>query len=68
MVFPETEIQLCIAQMIRNSFKYVGGKFQKEFIKDLKLLYQAASEVEATTVLDALDVKWGKKYSLAVKP
>ena len=31
-IYPETEVQLCIVHQIRNSFKYVGSKHQKEFI------------------------------------
>ena len=35
-VFPDTVVQLCIVHQIRNSYKYVGSKHQKEFLKDLK--------------------------------
>ncbi len=42
-VFPRTEIQLCIVHQIRNSLKYVASKNQKEFMKDLRLVYQAPS-------------------------
>lgn len=43
-VFPQTEIQLCIVHQIRNSLKYVASKNQKEFMKDLKEVYQAPSK------------------------
>jgi len=33
-------VQLCIVHQIRNSIKYVSSKDQKEFMKDLKLVYQ----------------------------
>lgn len=68
ITFPETETQLCVVHMIRNSIKFVSSKNQKTFIKDLKLVYQAASESEATTALDALVEKWGRVYPLAVNP
>ena len=50
-VFPETEIQLCIIHMIRNSIKYVPHKHVKEFIKDLKAIYQAPSETQGAVKL-----------------
>ena len=65
--FPKTEIQLCIVHMIRNSLKYVGSKYQKEFIADLKTVYKAPSEDKAVYELDKLMAKWGQKYPLAVK-
>ena len=67
-VFPQTEVQLCIVHMIRNSMKFVGSKNQKEFMLDLKAVYQAASLEAASNALDRLDAKWGKIYPLAVNP
>jgi transposase-like protein len=64
--FPKTETQLCIVHMIRNSLKYVGSKYQKEFISDLKMVYKAPSEDKASYELDKLIAKWGQKYPLAV--
>ncbi len=66
-VYPETEVQLCIVHMIRNSYKFVSSKNQKEFLKDLKKVYQAVSEEEAVVALDQLKTKWDK-YPLAVDP
>ena len=40
-IYPNTEVQLCVVHQIRNSLKYVASKNQKEFMKDLKLVYQA---------------------------
>ena len=67
-VFPDTEVQLCIIHMIRNSIKYMPSKHVKEFMKDLKEIYQAPIEEKAESSLLSLDEKWGKKYALAVKP
>jgi len=66
--FPKTETHLCIVHMIRNSIKYVGSKYQKEFIADLKTVYKAPSEDKAAYELDKLIAKWGQKYPLAVNP
>tara|TARA_B100000609_G_scaffold196847_1_gene192929 strand:- start:13701 stop:14948 length:1248 start_codon:yes stop_codon:yes gene_type:complete len=65
-IFPKTEVQTCIVHQIRNSLKYVGSKHQKDFMKDLKLVYQAATEEMALKNLDALTDKWGEKYPVVV--
>ena len=45
-----------------NSLKNVASKNQKEFMVDLKTVYQAASKDSAEYNLLQLDEKWGKKY------
>ncbi len=67
-VFPETEIQLCVIHMIRNSFKYIPHKHSKEFMADLKLIYRAETEDKAASGLKKLQEKWEAKYPLAVRP
>jgi transposase-like protein len=64
--FPQTEVQLCIVHQIRNSLKYVASKNQKEFMKDLKLVYQAISKEAAEIELDRLEEKWGDKYPIVI--
>ena len=66
-VFPNTAVQLCIVHQIRNSIKYVGSKHQKEFMKDLKLVYGAVSKEAAETELDNLEAKWGEQYPIVIK-
>ena len=65
-IFPKTEVQLCIVHQIRNSLKYIASKDQKEFMKDLKLIYQATSKEIAEDELLKLDEKWGKKYPIVL--
>jgi len=65
-IFPQTEVQLCIVHQIRNSIRYVVSKEQKEFAKDLKLIYQAPTKEVAEEELLKLDEKWGKKYPLVI--
>lgn len=67
MVFPQTEIQLCIVHQIRNSTRYVSWKDKKEFMKDLKPVYQAATEELALQKLDELESKWEDKYQAVVQ-
>jgi transposase-like protein len=63
-IFPKTEIQSCIVHQIRNSLRYVGSKYQKEFLGDLKLVYQAATLELAENGLKKLESKWGERYPL----
>lgn len=65
-IFPKTEVQLCIVHQIRNSLKYIASKNQKEFMRDLKLVYQATTKELAEEELLKLDEKWGKKYPIVL--
>ena len=61
-VYPETQIQLCIVHMVRNSIKYVPWKDYKPVTADLKLIYQAVTEEEALLALDRFSERWDDKY------
>ena len=65
--FPQTEVQLCIVHQIRNSLKHVASKNQKEFMVDLKAVYQAPNKDTAEFNLLQLEEKWGKKYPIVIK-
>jgi putative transposase len=66
-VFPETIVQSCIVHQIRNSVKYVASKYQKVFLKDMKLIYQAVNRETAEDGLDNLELNWGEQYPLVIK-
>lgn len=61
-VFPETQIQLCIVHMVRNSMKYVPWKDYKAITADLKTIYQASTEESALKALADFSDKWDEKY------
>jgi transposase-like protein len=61
-VYPETQIQLCIVHMVRNSIKYVPWKDYKPVTADLKRIYQAVTEEEALLALDGFSDRWDDKY------
>ena len=65
-IYPKAEIQSCIVHQIRNSLKYVASKDQKEFIKDLKAVYQAVNKQTAEDELLNLGEKWEKKYPIVI--
>lgn len=66
-VFPETDVQLCIVHMVRNSVRFVNWKDRKELCKDLKLIYSAPTEQQAESALDAFGAKWDFKYPMISK-
>jgi len=66
-VFPLTAVQVCIVHMIRNSFQFVPKKNSKEFMDDLKSIYQAPSEEAGLAALEAFSTKWKKTYPTVVK-
>lgn len=66
-VFPQTEVQLCIIHLIRNTLKYIASKDQKAFMKELRTIYTAPTEEAALLALDQLENTWGKKYPLPIK-
>lgn len=65
-VFPKAEIQRCIVHQIRYSTKFISYKDIRPFMKELKLVYQAATEEQALENLDSLEENWGKKYPTSI--
>lgn len=65
-VYPQTEVQICVIHMIRASMKHIPHKNYKEFMADLKTVYQAMSLEIAERQLDKLNEKWGSKYKHAI--
>jgi len=61
-VYPNTHIQLCIVHMVRNAMKFVPWKDYKAIAKDLKSIYQSATEEDALRSLDQFAEKWDDKY------
>ena len=61
-VYPQTQIQLCIVHMVRNSVKFVPWKDYKPVTADLKRIYQSVTEEEALLALDQFADRWDDKY------
>lgn len=66
-VFPNSATQICVVYQIRNLRKYVVYKDEKEFIADMKNIYNATNKDVAATELDNLERKWGGKYLYAIQ-
>jgi len=61
-IFPKTDVQLCVVHQIRNSKKYLTYKDTKEFMADLKTVYQSKTREKAEHALNRVEQKWGKQY------
>jgi len=66
-VYLDTQVQLCIVHMVRNSLKYVSWKQRKEMAKDLKAIYRASTVEEARTNLEVFAQKWDKTHPTVSK-
>ena len=66
-VFPQTIVQRCVIHQIRHTLRYVTWSDQKEFMKDLKTVYQAKTREEGETNLLNLAETWGDKYPAAIR-
>jgi transposase-like protein len=66
-VFPNSRTQICVIHQIRNAARYVVWKDKKEFVKDMKLIYEAPTREAARAALKDFENKWNHKYSYAVK-
>ena len=62
VVFPKTQIQLCIVHIVRNSLRYVSTKDRKEVAKDLKEIYNSPTLDAAEQKLEVFAEKWSSKY------
>lgn len=65
--YPQTQIQLCIVHMVRNSLRFVPWKDYKAVTADLKTIYQAKTEDQALQQLDSFEKTWGDKYPQIIK-
>jgi putative transposase len=61
-VYPETQVQLCIVHLIRNSLRHVPWQLAKAVARDLKPIYQATSLEAAETALEAFAEKWDEQF------
>lgn len=67
VAFPNTEYQRCIVHQVRNTLRHVSDKHKKEFAKDLKTIYHAASEEQGYAIMLEITEKWQSHYPNAMK-
>ena len=66
-IFPQTRVQLCVIHQIRNSLRYISYKDQREFMKDLRRVYQAPTKAVAEEELVQLEKKWSQRYPIVIR-
>ena len=66
-LYPHTVVQRCVIHQIRRTLRYVTWTDQKEFLRDLKRVYQAKTREEGETNLLELAEQWGTKYPAAIR-
>lgn len=63
-VFADAWVQCCVVHLIRNSLRHVSYKDRKQITRDLRPIYQAATEDAALEALMAFDDRWGARYPM----
>ena len=63
-VYADAWVQCCVVHLIRNSLRHVNNKDSKAVARDLRPIYQAATEADAAAALEEFDAKWGSRYPM----
>jgi putative transposase len=61
-LYPQTEVQLCIVHMVRNSLKFVSWKDRKVVARDLRAIYTAPTAEAAAVALEVFAAKWDGRF------
>ena len=61
-VYPDAVVQTCIVHMIRNSLRFTSYKDRKQRVKDLRMIYTAATEEAAQAGLEMFAGIWDSRY------
>ena len=61
-VYPQTQVQLCIVHLVRQSLNYVSWKQRRAVASDLRPVYGAATAEDALRQLDDFASKWDKTH------
>ena len=66
-VWEKTIVQTCIVHLLRNSFRYASKRDWAQIARDLKPVYNAASESEALDRFAEFSGKWEKRYPAIIR-
>jgi len=61
-VFPKSIVQTCVVHLLRYSLSFVGWKDRTAVLRELRAVYQAASEEAALQALEQFETSWSKRY------
>ena len=60
IAFPKAKLQRCVLHKVRNTIQLIKSTDEKEFLSDLKKIYNAPSKEEAIRLLNEFKKKWSK--------
>ena len=63
-VYADAWVQCCVVHLIRNSLRHVSYKDYRAIVKDLRPIYQAATETEAADALTEFEQIWNARYPM----
>lgn len=66
-VFPQSQVQLCIVHLVRNSLNFVSYKDRKQVARELKTIYRAPTLEAAEGALDEFAQSWDDRYPMISK-
>lgn len=66
-VYPQTQVQRCMAHMVRHALSYVSHRDRKQGATDLKTIYQAATLDEAESQLTQCEETWAGSYPVIAR-
>ena len=66
-VWPDTIVQICVVHLLRNSFRYASKKDWPAIARDLKPVYQAATEAVALDRFVEFCDRWEDRYPAIVR-
>ena len=58
IAFPKAKIQRCLVHKVRNTIKLIKSTDEKEFLSDLKKIYNAPTKEEAIRLANKFKEKW----------
>jgi putative transposase len=61
-LFPQTQVQLCIVHLVRNSLRYVSWKERKVIALALRAIYAAPTAEAAEQALEAFARRWDGRF------
>lgn len=62
VVYPLTQVQLCIVHQVRNSLKYVSWKERKAVAASLRAIYTAPTQEAGHDALMQFKERWGEQF------
>ncbi|MGX4693675.1 transposase [Streptomyces sp. JNUCC 63] len=61
-IWPQTNVQLCIVRMIRNSLRLTSRAHRQAIIKELRQIHTAPTEEAAKARFAEFEQEWGSQY------